>query len=249
MIRIVAVLVVLGCVVADVRADESISRIEELTKKVQEPFSVEKAIEGAPLESVLEFISLRANVTILIDLEYREVRPRGATGEPEKIEIRQYPVSLSELRGVTLSTVLRLVLDPLDATYLIMPDHIMITSNTLAEKHIGRDVPTAKRGHKQSLIQFQQKKQPIDTVVDELSKLTPVSIMIAPQVKTKDIEPLTVWFKNTPLDVAVRTIAEMADLDVIEEPNLFLITTPERAKAWREKHPRPIAPMIKSEVK
>jgi hypothetical protein len=54
--------------------------------------------------------------------------------------------------------------------------------------------------------------------------------VIDPRVENQSGVAVTARFVNVPLDVAVRLLADMADLGVVRIGNVFYATSPENAK-------------------
>src|SRR5205823_6035346 len=97
---------------------------------------IEKAIDNAPLRDVIEFLSDKYEMTILVDTQ--------AFDQQGQKTVEDSPVKLPKMPGVTLSTVLRLLLSQVNGTYLIRRDYIEITTGdrAIAEKAV-RAYPVA----------------------------------------------------------------------------------------------------------
>jgi tetratricopeptide (TPR) repeat protein len=96
-------------------------RTKDLINKMSKVVDIDKAIE-APLKDVLEFLSDRFDLTLIInDAAFKAL-------EPPLENVGETRVKLPKMPGVTLSTVLRLVLSAINGTYLIRRDFIEITT-------------------------------------------------------------------------------------------------------------------------
>jgi len=101
---------------------ETPTRTKELAGKLSKVVDIERAIQ-APLKDVLEFLSDRFDLTLIVD-------PAAFKAlEPPVDSVEDVPVRLPRMPGVTLSTVLRLVLSPIGGTYLVRRDYIEITTS------------------------------------------------------------------------------------------------------------------------
>jgi tetratricopeptide (TPR) repeat protein len=96
-------------------------RTKDLISKMSKVVDIDKAIE-APLKDVLEFLSDRFDLTLIInDAAFKAL-------EPPLENVGETRVKLPKMPGVTLSTVLRLVLSAINGTYLIRRDFVEITT-------------------------------------------------------------------------------------------------------------------------
>jgi tetratricopeptide (TPR) repeat protein len=104
----------------------TLQSIRNLKNKLSRPVDLEKGLDAnTPLREVLEFLTDRYDVTILID-----VGAFKAEGKVEDVEVA--PIKLPRMKGVSLATVLRLITGQIDGTYLIRRDYIEITTGARA---------------------------------------------------------------------------------------------------------------------
>jgi hypothetical protein len=96
-------------------------RTKQLSAQLSKVVDIEKAIE-APLKDVLDFLADRFDLTIIVD----EVAFKNAETPLENVQDQR--VKLPKLPGVTLSTVLRLVLSQIGGTYLVRRDYVEVTT-------------------------------------------------------------------------------------------------------------------------
>ena len=82
-----------------------------------------------------------------------------------------------------------------------------------------------------ALVTASFKTKTLAEIIDEITDATGANVILTPQAADKSKQPLTVRFANTPVDAAVRTLCEMTDLGVIEDANVLIVTTAERAAA------------------
>ena len=158
---------------------------------------------------------------------------------------------LPKLLNVRVDTVLRLVCEQVNAMPLVQPDHIKITHAVWGQYESGV-LPLADPTNPNEDIQLQlgtpelQKAKPLikralvtgvfknvtlADIIDDIAESTGATVIVSPTVGEKAKLPLTVRFSNTPVDAAVRTLCEMADLGAVEDTNVLLVTTAERAAA------------------
>jgi tetratricopeptide (TPR) repeat protein len=116
--------------------DQNSGKTKELRDKLNKTVNIEKAIDNAPLRDVIEFLSDKYELTILVDTQAFDQQGQKA--------VEDAPVKLPKMPGVTLSTVLRLLLSQVNGTYLIRRDYIEITTGdrAIAEKAV-RAYPVA----------------------------------------------------------------------------------------------------------
>jgi len=91
-----------------------------------------------------------------------------------------------------------------------------------------RAKPLIKRG----LVNATFKNKPLSEAIDEIAEATGATLAVSPLLPAAIRQtPVTVRFANTPVEAAVRTLCEMTECGVIEDANVLLITTRERAAA------------------
>ncbi|MDB5309400.1 MAG: hypothetical protein JWO38_3602 [Gemmataceae bacterium] len=174
------------------------------------------------------------------------VDPTLKTGD-EPIE--DQPVKIPALTNVRAETVLRLACDQVEVAFLTEPEYIWITNWAAALYEAGvlkqpdsavsgdepilplKEMQKARPLTQRALVTAAFKGKPLAEIIDAIAELTGANVVLAPQVAEKTKQSLTVRFANTPVEAAVRTLCEMTDLGVIEEANVLLVTTKERADA------------------
>lgn len=163
------------------------------------------------------------------------------------------PVKLPKLVNVRVDTVLKLACDQVGAVALTQPDHIKITDATWGLYETGVlalndptnpnfsdesppllsqvDLQKSKPLTKRALVTGVFKNVALSEIVDEIAESTGATVVVSPTIGEKAKKTFTVRFANTPVDAAVRTLCEMAELGAVEDANVLLVTTPERAAA------------------
>ncbi len=159
-------------------------------------------------------------------------------------------VKLPKLANVKIETVLTLLCEQTDAKFLVYPDHIKIVPAAFAEYEsatlpsvqdpnddtaplipaddIIRNRPLTKR----ALVNASFKGIPLGDALNEIAEATGANVAVSPLLPANVRQlQVTVRFANTPVDAAVRTLCEMTETGVIEDANVLLVTTRERATA------------------
>ena len=111
----------------------------KLRDKLNNPVTLEKAVEGSPLRDVLDFLAEKYDLTFIVDTQAFD---QAGVGGGRNVQDTQ--VNLPKMPGVTLGTVLRFLLAQVQGTYIIRRDYIEITTNdrAIAEKAV-RAYPVA----------------------------------------------------------------------------------------------------------
>ena len=97
----------------------TLKKVRDLRDKLAQPVSFE--FPGGPLKEALEYLSDRYGVTILIDTE-------AFKSDLMIPEVETTQVKVPKLVGVSLSTVLRLLLAQAQGTYIIRRDYVEVTT-------------------------------------------------------------------------------------------------------------------------
>jgi hypothetical protein len=97
----------------------TLKRIKELQNKMTTPVTVE--FESGPLKDALGFLQERYNIPIIIDTDAF----KADLSEPD---IENKTVKLTKLSGISLGTVLRLLLAQVQGTYIIRREFIEVTT-------------------------------------------------------------------------------------------------------------------------
>lgn len=204
-----------------------------IAAKLAKRADIDKLID-ASLGDVLAYLSDRFEMNFLID---QSLKSDIALEDRESTKIR-----LMKLPGVRLDTVLKQVTDQLNATYLVYPDHIRIVSIPQMIRETGQKADDDNEGidlaafvrHK-PLVHLALDGKPLDAALKEVADATGANIVLAPHAKDKGRAPITVKMTNVPVDAAVRTLADMADLKMTVQANVYYVTTKERVEAEEAK--------------
>ena len=93
------------------------------------------------------------------------------------------------------------------------------------------DLQKSKPLIKRALVTGVFKNVTLADIIDDIAESTGATVVVSPTIGEKAKLPLTVRFSNTPVDAAVRTLCEMAEVGAVEDANVLLVTTAERAAA------------------
>ena len=141
------------------------------------------------------------------------------------------PRPIPAMKNVRLSTILRKILSripvPSGATYLVRGDHIEITTGTFQAqeiwgKYTGPHLP---------LVNASLEKCPLADAAAELAEQTDFNVLVDNRAAEQARTPVSARLLNTPLDSALRLLADMADLRAVHLDNVLYVTTKENAAA------------------
>jgi hypothetical protein len=230
---------------ADPKADKT-----DIAKQLAARVSVQK-YEGK-FKDAVKMIAEAYDLPLV--LTKRAAEWRNYNDDDTEITAADRPVALPRLNNVKVETLLALLCEQTQTKFLIYPDSIKIVPEWFADYESGvlvvkdnggegcdppllthadlvRTKPLIKRG----LVNASFKNKPLSEVIDEIVESTGANVALSPTLPPNVRSlPITAKFANTPVDAAVRTLCEMAECGVIEDANVLLVTTRERATA-REK--------------
>jgi hypothetical protein len=201
------------------------SRAERLREKLHSPVNLDKGIDAdTPLKDAIEFLADKYAFPMLIDTKAFE-----AIGV-QKVE--EQPVSLPKLVGVSLRTVLRLLMgqikgDVHTGTYIVQDDTVLLT--TTAHVFQGENV-SLENGILPPTVDVNVHQKPLRAVLREIGDSTGVNVLIDPRVGDKARRPISATFAHVPVDSAVRLLTDMTGLRMVVMDNVLYVTSPENAK-------------------
>jgi hypothetical protein len=172
-----------------------------------------------------QFANRRIELPILVDTEaFKMDNPDAPDIYETRIKFPPFP------RQMTVATALRVALDRVatgDATYALMPDHLLITTYK-------RTSPEYKLDQKVTGI-FE--KRTLQAVLRELSESQGTTIILDNRIGEKaNIEVNVTFLGEVTLAGALRVLTEMADLKVLVLDGAIFVTTPAHAEALRKEH-------------
>jgi hypothetical protein len=145
-----------------------------------------------------------------------------------KTEVAQ-PNAIPEMNA-TPAYVLRKVLErvpaPSGATFLVRQDTIEITTGqALRDEVWGANY----RGPWLPLVYVRFEDVPLQEALRVLARQTDTNIVLDVDVGRRARLPVTARLRNAPLGVAVRLLADMAELRAVQVANVVYVTTPRKA--------------------
>jgi hypothetical protein len=181
-----------------------------------------------PLADALDLLADRYGVTV--ELNEAAFKAEGVENPLEQMIDKPLP----KINNARLETVLRRLLPRIpgaEAAYLIRADGIEITTRQAQKVEVwGADY----EGPFLPLVHANFDRKSLGEALQELSNRTGFNIVVDARVTTKAEMPVTAKLTNTPLDTAVRILADMADLKPFLTDNLLYVTTKENATRLEE---------------
>lgn len=245
---------------AEAPQGKAANRARDLRAKLAAPITLDRGIDpNTPLKDLIEFLAEKQGVTIVLDheafaaagIEQVEQQPMKL---PKLVSVRFSSVLqlvLKQLKGSGT---------PPGALYLVRPDFIEITTLCQARTEIwGPEDPeaTGEPATRPMLLRRPQvpppngteatgepatrpmlplchadfDKQPLSEALRDLAEATGITIVLDGRVTDKAKVTVTTTLNNVPLDTAVRLLADMGDLAVVQTDNTLYVTSKENAKA------------------
>ncbi len=192
---------------------------------------------GTPLREALETIGHLHGVHIRAD----EAAFDAATNQKhvvDKMTVQLFPARGLALRKLLSDMLLRLQ-GPAEvqATFLVRSDFIEVVPFETA-------TPEALL---RSLVNVTFRKEPLENALEQLVDMTGANVLVDPRIKEAGKAPVSAVLQHVPLDTAVKLLADMVELQVIEMDNVLYVTTPqnaERLQKLREKEVERIGPRM-----
>ncbi len=172
-------------------------------------------------KEALDFLADRYDLTIVVDSN-----AFTAIGV-EKVD--EQPVQLPKMAGVRLRDVFRFLLAQVrgenhDATYLIRPDYIEITTTLRADpqRWVGADRRHAPK------VDAEFNGEELEDALRALAYSSGINVVL--DGRTVEKSSVTATLREMPLDAAVRVLADMAGLKMVVMPHALYVTSAENAK-------------------
>jgi hypothetical protein len=210
---------------ANATQEKTPARPHQLSIRLQQHVNLDKGIDAnTPLRDALEFLGDRYNLTIIVDSKaFEEIGVQRA---------EEQPVQLPKMVGVSMATVLRLLLaqikgDEGHGTYAIQNDHLLITTTAHASN---AESWTADSSQPAPTVDVDCVQKPLQDVLYDLRDLSRMNILIDARVADKARTPITATLTKVPADTAVRLLADMGDLRMVAIDNVLYVTSIDNAK-------------------
>jgi hypothetical protein len=199
--------------------------------------------EEIPADPITKFTNILRSLSQKMDKEYGldlqfEINMRAfeADGLKEEVVLDLSPVADKPLPGaknISFERYLQRLLArveekgaaPSGVTFLVRRDVIEITTFKAVRKQVWGDHP----GPFFPLIHATFDKSLLSDALNNLAEQSEHNIVLDVRVGEKAKTPVTARLFNTPLDTAVKLLAEMADLAIFQQDNVIYVTTRENA--------------------
>jgi hypothetical protein len=149
------------------------------------------------------------------------------------------PNPVPPMKNVRLVTVLRKILSripaPSGATFLLRPDVIEITTGEFERREVWG---AADEGPFLPVVHLALDHRPLDEALRDLADQAAYNVVLDGSTAEKGKTALTAKMYNAPLDTAVRLLAGMAGLRLVQVDNVLYVTTKEGAEALEKDRPR-----------
>lgn len=136
------------------------------------------------------------------------------------------------LKGVKLKDGLRKVLEPYNLKFALTQDGLYISSEEgVITRQLRQRVSVDCDGTE------------FAAAVKQLAADTGANLVVDPRFADKAKKAVTLKLDDVPLESAVRLLAEVADLRAVRTNNVLWVTTPEKAKDFRDDGPTSPSPL------
>jgi RNA polymerase sigma factor (sigma-70 family) len=160
-------------------------------------------------------------------------------GDPNVLATDLSKRPLPKRKNLTVATALRLLLDrqSVPALVVIRKDTIEITTVAYVRAELG--IPEGRP--LLPLVWEEMEGLTLARALQQLAKASGMNVVLDSRALSDDAANLriTVQFANVPVDTAVRVLASMADLQMVQLDNVFYVTTPKRAAQLLAEQKRP----------
>jgi RNA polymerase sigma factor (sigma-70 family) len=204
---------------------QSEKQIKLLHQKLAQPVNLDRGIPpGSLLRDALEFLADRYDMALIIDTKAFE-----AIGI---LDVMERPVSLPKMVGVNMATVLRMLLGQIQSeqqhgAYAIRKDHIAIITTA---QFFSADRLTREERRWLPTVSADFDRAPVDVALREVMDQTGTCVVLDAAETDKGRKVVTARFAQTPVDTAVRLLANMADLQTVAIDNVLYVTNVDKAK-------------------
>jgi hypothetical protein len=185
--------------------------------------------DRGPLRESLDFLIDTYGVEIRIDTE--AFKREGIT------DIENQEVKLKKISNARLDTVLRLLLIPAQATFLVRADHIEVTTLRAAATEVWgsleielREDGSSRKRPLMRLVNLTFDQTPLPEALEELAAASGSSVVLDRQRAGDHARlKISMSLNNVPVDTAVRLLANQSELKLVMIDSVLLVTTPENA--------------------
>lgn len=226
----------------DSRKPSAVDDAADIAEKLTERIDLDR-IDHVSARVALEVLQEKIGFSIIVDY-----KGFGCGDDPEERKaVDERRVSVPAMKRIRIETILRLILDQMNADYLITPDHIFVTTSGIKESVCGpirilRDLvePRDNPPDSQTDRFFQVRHTPYVTMrfrdvplaeaLSAVATRTGRTITLSADAADKARTPISLSLTNAPLESAVGTLAEAAGLRAYRHGNAIVVVSAARAK-------------------
>lgn len=202
--------------------------------------------DRVPLRVALEVLQDKLGYSILLD--YKPLLSALGEEEGNQKALDERVVHLPAMKKVRLETILRHVLDQIDADFYIAPDHVLVTTPAVRRQVMGpdrvvrdlpgRDYPDSPLHLAEDLVTRHTpavtvafRDVPAADALKVVAARAGASVVIAADAAAQARTNVTVSVANVSIESAVSAIAEAAGLRAYRAGKVLVVVGPERVKA------------------
>jgi RNA polymerase sigma factor (sigma-70 family) len=197
---------------------------ERLVAKLNQSVNIEKEIDNTPLRDALSFLSDKYDVTFVVNVV-------AFDRDNANRHVEDSPVRLAKMPGVALRTILRHLLAQVQGTVLVRNDHLEVVTHNQALNEVFGPLPNWVVEHRleQPIVSVVYDGRPLERALAEVAEQSGRNLVLDSRIADREKLTVTAKLLNTPIDTAVRVLAEMVGLKSVQLDNVFVVTTRERA--------------------
>ncbi len=215
----------------------------DIAEKLMERIDLDK-YDRVFLRTALEVLSEKIGFSIILD--YTALQAVQDDDVDGRKVLEERPITMPSMKRVRLETILRLILDQVNAEFILMPDHISVTSATvkdyvsgpariLRELNQSYDQPTDQLDRSFTArytanVTMKFRDVPVGEALNAVATRTGRSFTLASDSTDKSRTVISVSLNNLPYESAISTLAEAAGLRAFRNGNAIVVLSAARAK-------------------
>ncbi|MFO0822909.1 MAG: hypothetical protein U0792_07285 [Gemmataceae bacterium] len=183
-------------------------------------------LNDVPLFELMQKLTKRYKPAIVFNVEAFR-----ASGVNDIIE-RKPNLAATQLKGLSLHRFLTVMLESMNATYLVKNGLIEIVPISYAAKVTKNKLLEAGEGSDklaEPLVSLVVKEKPLNETVALIAERYDLTVVVSPQAGDARMGFVTTRLLNMPADKALELVALQADLRVVRKGNAYLITSRDHA--------------------
>lgn len=205
------------------KSDDAV-RVRAWQDKLNQPVTLEGAPHGmVTLAEFLNWLGTKHGLGLVIN-------SAAFRRDAQIDDLGSRPIHIPQVPNQRLGRYLRILLDQVEAVYVVRADHVEIT--TLAAAYAGdpiSDLEAPLRTFPLVYTVFEQR--PLHEALQELADLTDCTVVLdGNRSQERRDMPVSATFKNVPLNSAVEVLADMAELKSVRIGKVIYVTSAENAQ-------------------